>query len=209
MVTKLNNPFVPQHKNVDVCMKTQVLLSQLHRIHPISEDFASALDAAVTFVTFPRNHIIIEMPRVADHLFFMVEGFAHSYVYHGDERHVENFWHAGQFIYYARSFFDGVPSEEFVQVSAASQVFCLSRENAQKLFDHFPESYELVRMLLCHQDDCLRQRVRMFRRCSLAERFQALLDEHPSIEQHVSQDVIASYLGVAPQSLARLKRRGR
>lgn len=190
-------------------MKIQPLLSHLQHLHPHSEEFALALGAAVTFVTFPRNHLLIEMPRVADHLFFMVEGFAHSYVYQGEEKHVENFWHGGQFIYDARSFFEGAPSQEFVQVSTASQLLCLSREHLQKLTIQFPESEALVRRLLCHQEDALRRRVRMFRRCNLAERFRVLLLEHPFIEQHVSQDVIASYLGVAPQSLARLKRRYR
>jgi CRP-like cAMP-binding protein len=190
-------------------MKIQSFLAHLHHIHPVSEDFARALDSSVTFVTFPRNHFLIEMPRVADHLFFMMEGFAHSYVYHREEKHVENFWHAGQFIYDARSFFEGLPSREFVQVSAAAQLLCLSRAHAQELLAQFPESQVLARLLLCHQEDGLRQRVRMFRRCNLEERFRALLLEHPFIEQHVSQDVIASYLGVAPQSLARLKRRHR
>lgn len=190
-------------------MNIQSLLARLRLIHPVSEDFIHALDSYVTFVTLPRNHLLIEMPRVADHLFFMVEGFAHSFVYHEEEKHVENFWHAGQFIYDSRSFFEGVPSREFVQVSTASQLICLSREHAQNLFTKFPESEVLVRLLLCHQEDGLRTRVRMFRRCNLEERFHALLIEHPFIEQQVSQDVIASYLGVAPQSLARLKRRRR
>ena len=40
---------------------------------------------------------------------------------------------------------------------------------------------------------------------SAYERYKLLLKTYPRIEQHVSQYYIASYLGIKPESLSRLK----
>jgi hypothetical protein len=54
-----------------------------------------------------------------------------------------------------------------------------------------------------------RERTHDMQHLNARERYQKLLANFPQIEQIIAQEFIASYLGIAPQSLSRLKRQMR
>jgi len=155
----------------------------------------------------PKDHLLLEPPRVSEHLYFLVDGFAMSYTFSREEKRIEWFWKPNQVIMSPRSMFEKVPSKEFIQLTTISEVLCISYSNLNGIIEKFPETNLVYRVIMNKYYEHCRERLRDMQQLSAAMRFEKLLKYYPGIEQMISQESIASYLGITPQSLSRIKRR--
>jgi CRP-like cAMP-binding protein len=182
------------------------LLQVLTAAHPLTEAFEDALVQELVPLSLPAHYILLEAPRTASHLYFLNKGFAMGYRYREGRKEVEEFWVPGQFIVSVRSFFEQRGAEEFIQVITPSELWCIGYERFIELLHAFPEGNSLQRILMSECYEHYRERLRETVRLSGGDRYRKLVQEYPAIEQLVSQEQIASYLGITPQSLSRIKR---
>jgi CRP-like cAMP-binding protein len=187
-------------------MNTTKLMQFLSDIHPLSEDFAFALKKELIQITFPKHHHLLEAPKISDHAFFLNKGFAMAYSFNDGNKITENFWKPGQVVMSTLSFFEQIPSFESIQLMEKSEVLCISYAGVQRLFVSYPEALHLFRIIMNRHYEYSRNRVHDMKQLNAAKRFEKLLVVFPGIEQIIPQDCIATYLGITPQSLSRLKR---
>lgn len=182
------------------------LFALLSAIHPLSDAFRSAIERELTVLSLPKNHLLLEAPRVSDYAWYLDRGFAMSYTYTGEGMRVDNFWTSGQIILSVKSFFEQSPSTENIQVMVPAEVVFISYKSVQRLFRDFPEAHFIYESVLNRYYEASRERANDIINLDAKDRYRKLLVTYPRIEQMVSQEHIASYLGIAPQSLSRLKR---
>lgn len=187
-------------------MSTDRLFHVLSSIQPLSEDFKTALEKDLIPFTLPKNYILLDPPRVSEHVYFLDNGFAMSYSFFDGRKITESFWQSGQIMVAFESFFEQQPSLEAIQLMTKSDVFCISYVSAQRMCESFPEAQKLYRAIMNHEYADSRRRIRDMQRLNALQRYEKLLVTFPDIELIVPQDSIASYLGIAAQSLSRLKR---
>lgn len=190
-------------------MLSEKLYTALSAIKPISERFRKALDKEITSMKLPRNYVLLEAPRVADHTFFLESGFALSYSFINGKKQVENFWQEGEFILPSRSFFERVPSGQFIMLVQESEVLHISYSSVMKLLTTFPVAQHIARTVMNDNQEKYRERIVEIQHIQAGARYTKLIHDYPMIEQFVSQEDIASYLGITPQSLSRIKRKRR
>ena len=130
-----------------------------------------------------------------------------SYTFMEGEKQVEGFWISGQILVPAKSFFEQVPSAEFIQLMEQSEVLCMSYAGVSRLFDAFPEANSISRAVINQYYENSLGRIRDMQRLTSMQRYARLINTFPRIEQVVPQEYIASWLGITPQSLSRIKRR--
>ncbi|MEY3087114.1 MAG: hypothetical protein RLZ93_1038, partial [Bacteroidota bacterium] len=82
-----------------------------------------------------------------------------------------------------------------------------SKEDLEYLFDQIPALERLFRVMAQRTLAVLQKRFLMTVSAHAEERYQELLQRHPGIEQIVAQHQIASYLGILPESLSRMKKK--
>lgn len=187
-------------------MDFPALLSFLSSIHPLSEKFIQSLEKELAPIWLPRNHVLIQVPQVAEFVYFINSGFAMAYSYQDRKKVVENFWRQGQVMTAVSSFCEQVPSAETIQLMQDSELMCLSHAGLHRLFRMHVEAHYLYQKILNRHFAQCRARIRDIQRLSAFKRLGILVRLYPNIEQIVSQESIASYLGITPQSLSRLKR---
>ncbi len=187
-------------------MRLDKLFQVLSAIHPMSEDFKKAIEQEVTYLSLPSHHMLLEAPRIAAHAYFLDDGFAMSYTFIKGKKQVECFCTQGQFIVSVKSFFEQVPSQEFIQLMKQSEVLCISYASVLRLFHTFPEANFIYRVLMNQYYEQSRERIRELHHLSAYARYKKLREVFPPIEQILPQEHIASYLGIAPQSLSRIKK---
>lgn len=187
-------------------MSTKKLRDTLSALHPLSSEFWSALEERLTLLSFPKHHKLLEAPAISNHAYYLNDGFAMSYFFHDGKKHIENFWQPSQIILSPKSFFEQVASKEFIQLTAPSEVLCISHKDVFHLFDLYKEALAIYRYVMNQYYERARERIWDIHHLTADERFTKLLVTYPLIEQHVSQEQIASYLGITPQTLSRLKR---
>lgn len=182
------------------------LIDLLSSICPLSDVFVHALKKELTHLSLPKNYHLLEAPKISEHAYFIERGFAMSYVFERGRKHPERFWSAGQIVFSPRSFFEQIPSQEFIQLLQVSDVLCVSHSAVVKMLRDFEEANHIYRVVMNQYFEQSRQRYRDLRSLNARQRFESVLKEFPEVEQIVSQETIAAYLGLTPQSLSRIKR---
>lgn len=188
-------------------MDTQQFFEMLETFHPLSDGFKQFLSDQLISLSLPAQHVLLDIPKVASHVYFLQEGFAMSYTLDATGKTTENFWQPGQLVGAFESFFEQKASLEVIQLVQSSKLLGLGYETIVQSFARFPEAQELYRKILNRHYTQLQGRLRNMKTLSPAAQYIRLLQIFPGLELIVSQRAIATYLGIAPQSLARIKRR--
>jgi len=186
-------------------MKTDRLFELLAGIYPLSNEFKITLSKLLVQLSLPKNHMFLEPPNVAGFACFIETGFAFSYSYIDGKKSIDRLWTAGEIMVSAKSFFEQQPSTEFIQLALPCDLLCISYTNQLLLFDAHPEAHSLTRAVMTSYIEQARERAIDMKNLSALERYHKLLLKFPQIEQILSQEQIASYIGIAPQSLSRMK----
>jgi CRP-like cAMP-binding protein len=181
----------------------------LSAIRHLSQDLKDAIQKEQVPLSLPKNYMLLEAPRISDQVYFVEQGFAMSFVYINGEKHVEGFFMADQFIFSPRSFYEQVPSHEFIQLMSRSEVLCFSYSAVMRVMQQFSDAHYFYNVIVNTYYDQARQCMRDYKHLTATERYHKLLVQYRGIEQIIPQEYIASYLGITPQSLSRIKRRER
>jgi CRP-like cAMP-binding protein len=128
-----------------------------------------------------------------------------SFIEQGVEEFIKDFYFEGSIVVSYGSFLSGKPSIASIQALEDTYLITLSRTAYFQLLKESNEWYKFGKYI----SDCLLikkcRRESSFLMEDAFERYKLLLKTYPHIEQLVSQYYIASYLGIKPESLSRLK----
>ena len=195
---KLNPSLVPDE---------QPLLSLLHAIQPLTPALEEALRQRLRCRTLPRRHVLLAPGQVAHHLYFVEQGVVRGY-YLQQEREVSAwFMKEGDFVMSILSFLGQRPSQEYVETVEDSVIWSISYAQLQQLYQQFPAFNYVGRVLTEQYYIRSEQRAQHLRLHTAEERYQELLREFPAIGNRVPLKHIASHLGIAPETLSRLRAR--
>jgi CRP-like cAMP-binding protein len=98
------------------------------------------------------------------------------------------------------------PSQLNVQALEDTWLLAFTQDGIDEIFQHIPQMERLFRIMAQRTLAVLQKRLFLTVSSSAEERYIALIERHPSIEQLVPQHQIASYLGILPESLSRMKK---
>jgi len=152
-----------------------------------------------------KKEFFTQQGKVCHHIGFIESGVLRSYFEKGDVIFIKDFYFSGRFVVALGSFLSGEPCVGSVQAIEDTQLITLSRNAYDQLLKEFNEWYKFGKYI---SDSLLAkkcQRETSFLMDDAYERYKQLLKTYPRIEQLVSQYDIASYLGIRPESLSRLK----
>ena len=93
-----------------------------------------------------------------------------------------------------------------VQALEDTWLLAFTQDGIDEIFQHIPQMERLFRIMAQRTLAVLQKRLFLTVSSSAEERYIALIERHPSIEQLVPQHQIASYLGILPESLSRMKK---
>ncbi|MCL2291341.1 MAG: Crp/Fnr family transcriptional regulator [Bacteroidetes bacterium] len=152
-----------------------------------------------------KKEFFVYQGKISHYLGIIESGVLRSYIEKDAEEFIKDFYFSGSFVVSYGSFLTGEPSIGNIQALEETHLITLSRSAYDQLLKESDEWYKLGKYI----SDCL-----LIKKCrkessflmdNAYERYKLLLKTYPRIEQHVSQHYIASYLGIKPESLSRLK----
>ena len=152
-----------------------------------------------------KKELFVQQGKVCNHLGIIESGVLRSYIEKDGEEFIKDFYFPGSIVVSYGSFLNGVPCIGSIQALEETHLITLSRSAYNLLLQESNEWFKLGKYI---SDNLLIRKCRRetsFLMNSAYERYKLLLDTYPNIEQHVSQHYIASYLGIKPESLSRLK----
>ena len=154
-----------------------------------------------------KHQFLLQQGEVCRHLAFVNGGCLREYtVDHKGEEHVIQFAIRDWWIADLASFLGGSPSTEYIDALQDSEVLTLERESREKMLQAVPQMERFFRLLVEKNYVTTRNRIKEALSESAEDRYLSFLREYPSLVQNVPQHDIASYLGITPQSLSRIRK---
>lgn len=152
-----------------------------------------------------KNEFLLEAGQSVKTLFFIKKGIVRGYrlINGSDVTHhffVEN-WFATDYAAYLT----GETGELFLEALTETECYAFSK---QELLDFYKRHPEFEKLRYIQAEDAYLQmakRYKEFQTKDLKERYLQLITKNPELFAKVPQKYIASYLGVRPQSLSRIK----
>lgn len=175
---------------------------------PLSADEILAVETAFEPVLFPKNRIIEEAGAVPKYLYFVVAGFVRLFYY--DEQGNEITSHINcppGFITSYFSFVQQTKAQDNVECVTECELLRISKASLDALFE---QSEHLKNFSIAIFQESLaynEKRANELATSSAEQRYRALLAKSPEILHHVPLQYIASFLGIKPESLSRIRRK--
>ncbi len=155
----------------------------------------------------PAKTTLLEIGQVARRIYVVKEGCLRATFQHRGREISFQFFFEGDAIASIDSFRKGEPSPIGIKSIEPSTLIVLQRKGFDTLIREFPELKDLLLEIAFRR---FADYARLFHaaiRDTPAQRYAALLEEDPRIVQRVPQQYVASFLGITPVSLSRIRHR--
>lgn len=182
------------------------LQKQITSIASFSENEIEMIDSCFEYESFKAKEFLSEMGKTNNKIFFIVEGLARVY-YLKDGKEITTYLSCNDgFIASYSSFINQTQSFENIQCIEDCEVLSITFEKMQFLYKEIP-NWERVGRILAEQNYlCMADRVLKLQMIPAKEKYQTFLASAPAkIIQRTPLIYIASFLGITPESLSRIR----
>jgi CRP-like cAMP-binding protein len=179
----------------------------LQRLVSISEEEWLKLIAAIEVRKISRQTLFLRPEETCKYIAFINHGALRTYYNSKGEEITFYFFFENTFVADYESFITQNPVGFGIEAIEDCELLLLSYPKAQQLFNELQEGQKLARFIAENLYISLRQRVFSLLLETPEQRYMKLLTDNSPILNRVNQYYIASYIGVKPQSLSRIRRR--
>jgi CRP-like cAMP-binding protein len=156
---------------------------------------------------FDKGALFLREGDVCNNLAFVNKGIFRYYIEQEGEDKTYNFATEGNFICNYESLIRQVPSAKHIQAIEKATVLSISRDNLHRFYTDVKDGNLFGRI---HMENIYAETVRQLisQYTETPEhRYLKFLKQFPDLNQRLPQFYIASYVGVKPQSLSRIRKR--
>ena len=188
-----------------MALQHQILIAYLRSFSKLSPLAEGEVVKRFQRVRSPKNAFLTKKDEVCDNLYFIIKGSCRCY--HIKKRKQITHWFSfeGSFITGFQSFTSRQPSHEYVQLMENSSLLRIDHQDLMYLYAHYPGWQTVGRLMVEEYSRRLMDRITSFQTLDATQRYIQLFKTEPRILQRIPVIHIASYLGVAPDTLSRIR----
>jgi len=185
-----------------------IVLQFLHQLHPLSNGLQDTLQQWLKPVQLKKKEVYLRAGETSRKISFIVQGLMRSYYLSQKGEDITNwFMKEGDVAISVKSFFEQVPSQEFITAIEPTTLLYITYNELQQLYATYPEFNVVGRLLTEKYYTLCEERLLGIRSLTSQERYHFLLEQHPEIVRRCPNIHIASYLDMDKATLTRLKGR--
>ena len=183
------------------------LLNSIQSIITLSPAEVDIVKSLFKEKIYKKGEFFLEEGRVCKHVGFVAKGLMRFYINHDGEEKIYDFSQENEYVCNYESFLPQKPSSKIIQALEDSTVFVISYNDLQSLYAKIREGERFGRIAIEFVFLQLLQDLSSFYTETPEVRYERFLKNHADLQQRISQYHVASYVGVKPQSLSRIRKR--
>ncbi|WP_304642477.1 Crp/Fnr family transcriptional regulator [uncultured Muribaculum sp.] len=159
------------------------------------------------YLSVPSKAILLEEGKVAEKLYLIRKGCLRLFFYNEGKDIAFQFFFEGDFVASFDSLYKRTPSLFYLESIEPTELTAIRREDFYNLINNNLSFRQLYEEKLIDRFHAYQQLFLSRIKNTPQQRYEELLKEYPNIIQRVPQHYIASYLGITPVSLSRIRNR--
>ncbi|WP_289045905.1 Crp/Fnr family transcriptional regulator [uncultured Olleya sp.] len=182
------------------------LLNYIHSRCPLTTDDISLVETYFITENVPAQTLLLEAGKTERYVYFLSEGIVKGYQNIDGKIVVQHLVAEQDFFTSLDSFMTETPSLDYYETITASRVLKISKPDFDILQKETKFWAIFVKEVTNEHLGCKLERVKDFQILTAKQRYLKFVNQYPKLALNVSIDNMASFLGMEPQSLSRIRK---
>jgi CRP-like cAMP-binding protein len=175
---------------------------------PLSDQEWDLFSAAFTERVIDGKTIITREGEIEKEIYFVCSGLARLYYQTKDNDQITAFiFCENMFASCLESFIKQHPSTQNLDTLESCTLLVLTKDNLDKLYEQVPKTHMIMRKVMEARFIAAQQLLSSYILAGPKERYELFSLHYPHLVQRVPQYILASFLGITPVSLSRIRKR--
>lgn len=183
------------------------VISNLSKFLKFNEEEEKAFESILNFKKIKKNEHLLLEGDYCNFGVFIQKGCIRHYYFNDDIEATGNFFFENGWYADFESFLYGKPSKLNIEALEDCELYLVYKEDFDKLVSQYPVFNHFLREMMERTIKGLTGKGMSMTLLNPEERYLALIKHRPKVVERVSLKHIASYLGVKPESLSRIRTR--
>jgi CRP-like cAMP-binding protein len=183
------------------------LLDSIQHIITLSEAEKAIVISLFKAKTYRKGEFFLAGGQVCKQAGFITKGLVRYYINHDGEDKTYDFAQENSFVCNYESFLPQTPSTKIIQALEDCEMLQISYTDLQAFYQSVSGAERFGRVVIEQVFVQTLQDLSSFYTDTPELRYEKFLKRHPGLLQRISQYHVASYVGVKPQSLSRIRKR--
>jgi len=156
-------------------------------------------------ITVEDETILLRQGEQSINAYYIISGAIRLFFYTEDAEVTIEFFFENSVVSSFASFQTGSVSNYWLETIEPSELLVIPKENIAHLYREIPSLKNLYVKGLEHRLSDYIQRLQTLLSLDAREKYNELVEKRPDVVQRVKQKYIASYIGIKPESLSRIR----
>jgi signal-transduction protein with cAMP-binding, CBS, and nucleotidyltransferase domain len=183
------------------------LVEMMSNFIDLTDDEKQGILKAFPVKTYTKGTHLLNEGQISENAFFVIKGCLRKHcIEDGDEKTFEFYTEFESAVNF-ESLSNRSPSKYYFTCVEESVIAIFNSEKETELYKQFPRFGEVCRVELEKMLGASQENLMKFKNSTPKERYLNLLEERPNLINRVPQYQLASYLGIKPETLSRIRKR--
>lgn len=184
-----------------------VLIEQLSQLTGLSVEEQEAIAQSFPIKAFGKGDFLLKEGQIARDAYWVIEGCVRKYAIEDGEEITSGLYTEGDSVADFNSLANQSPSKYCFVCTEKATVAVINSEKEAALYQRFPRFEAICRVEFEKMMGQKAEQSEAFARKTPEEKYLLLQVERPDLLQRVPQHQIASFLGIKPETLSRIRKR--
>ncbi|MBN8787140.1 MAG: Crp/Fnr family transcriptional regulator [Terrimonas sp.] len=186
----------------------EVYFEHFNKKVPLTEAEQSLIKSRLAVKKIRKKQYLLQEGDICKTVAFVEKGLLRSYtVDENGGEHIMQFAVEGWFISDLYSFLTGEPATYNIEAVEDAELVMINKSAYDELLTKCAKYEKFSRILITGAYIALQKRINSLMSFTLEERYETFMKQYPEIAQRVPQHMIASYIGLTPETLSRVRKR--
>jgi CRP-like cAMP-binding protein len=184
-----------------------LLINNIKTLIPLSAEDEQIIKTLFHQKSIPKEEYLLKEGEVCRRLIFIEKGLVRYYLSNNGEEQTYYFNKEGEWVCDYPSFLSKAPTTANIQALEDATIYTITYDDLQKFYQQVTHAERFGRLAIEQVFTNIIQQISSLYNDKPQVRYQKFMESYLDIAQRIPQYYIASYVGVKPQSLSRIRKR--
>lgn len=187
-------------------MKEEAIIKNISKHISLDEEEKKYFLGILHYKKLEKGTVLLNYGEIAKSQYFVIDGCLRNYSIDEDgKEHIIAFATKDWWLSDLYSYITETPAEQAIDALVETEVFEIMKWDMEKVFERIPKFERFFRILFQNAMVSQMRRIRQGMSVPAEDRYMEFIKQYPGIFQQIPLKHIASYLGISPEFLSKIR----